>query len=398
MLKSWGKKMLFWMGILLFGIVVFGAAWLLNQAGKRKDELAEVIRANQNTTAIAAFTVDADGQRVEDGKELYSNADTPLVMASTMKTVVLAAYESAVARGELDPDEQIAITDLENYYLPHTDGGAHGAGLSALGLAISSDGFARDRTARLSLDAIARIMIHNSGNAETDYLLARLGAEAVTATLSVAGMQQHTPFHSILGITLAMFNHEAPLTDPVRRQALIDEVASGDFSALERLVELYLYEPTWRAAQIAFMSSDAFTMTATEMGWEGQVAASQLFPKGTAREYAGLMAQIASGNFVSPTVSARIQQKLESIPDEQPMLWLFHRRYGAKGGMTAGVLNLASYAVPKSGPLAGQTRVVVILINDLPVAAWGRMAQFQSVYLLQADLASARAELFIAGP
>ena len=55
--------------------------------------------------------------------------------------------------------------------------------------------------------------------------------------------------------------------------------------------------------------------------------------------------------------------------------------------MTAGVLTLVSYAAPKSGPLAGKTRVVVILTNDLPYQAWANLLQFQSIYLLQADLA-----------
>jgi D-alanyl-D-alanine carboxypeptidase len=389
---SW-KKMLnwfFWIVLLGVGIAFLGMAWLFIQANQGKDTLTGIIRANPNTTAITAYTVDANGQQVADGQELFFNADTPLVLASTMKTVVLAAYENAVAGGELDPNQKISITDLEKYYLPQTDGGAHVAGLAELGLSADANGFASDQTAAIPLDAVARIMINNSGNAEMDYLLSRLGEERMNAALSAAGMQQHTRFHSILGITLAMFNHEAPLIDPTRRQVLINQAASGDFSTLEHLADLYLHDPKWRAAQIAFMQSDAFTNAANQMGWEGQVAASQLFPKGTAREYAGLMAQIASGQFISPAVSARIQQKLENIPDEQPMRWLFHQRYGAKGGLTAGVLNLVSYAVPKSGPLAGQTRVIVILTNELPYETWTSLAQFQSVYLLQADLAKAK--------
>ncbi|MFZ6031374.1 MAG: serine hydrolase [Chloroflexota bacterium] len=392
MSKFSGKKILhwiFWIVLVLAVSVITGVVVLLYQANQHKRELATAIHTNPGTTAIAAYTIDAYGQPVDDGHAIFANADTPLVMASTMKTIVLAAYEDAVERGELDPGEPIAITDLEKHYLPKTDGGAHVAGLAALGLAADADGFAKDQSATITLDAIARIMIYNSGNAETDYLLARLGAERLAATMSAAGLEQHTPIHSILGITLAMFNHEAPLIDPAQRQELIDEVAGGNFITLEGLADLYRHDRDWRAAQLAFMKSDAFPTVANRMGWEGQVAASRLFPKGTAREYAHLMAQIASGQFISPAVSARIQQKLESIPDEQPMLWFFHQRYGAKGGMTAGVLNLASYAVPKSGPLAGRTRVVVILTNDLPYEAWVNLAQFQSIYLLQADLAKA---------
>jgi D-alanyl-D-alanine carboxypeptidase len=390
MSKHSGKKMIhwaFWMIPLVIGLVALGAAVFLYQANQHKKEMAEIIRANPNTTAVVAYTIDTEGHPVMDGLEVFFNADTPLVMASTIKTVILAAYETAVEEGELDPNEKVAIAELEKYHLPLTDGGAHTAGLASLGLAAGADGFAKDQTATITLDDIARIMIHNSGNAETDYLMARLGAERIAATLLAADMEQQTRFHSILGVTLAMFNHEAPLTDAAQRQTLLAEIANNDFSTLEALVDRYLHDSAWRTAQLAFMQSPDFTESASQMGWGGQVSASQLFPKGTAREYAHLLAKIASGKFISPTVSARIQQKLETSPADDPMRLLFHRRYGAKDGVTAGVLTLISYAAPKSGPLAGKTRVVVILTNDLPYQAWANLLQFQSIYLLQADLA-----------
>lgn len=390
MSKQSGKKMIhwaFWIIPLAIGLAVLGAAVFVYQASQHKKEMVEIIRANPNSTAVVAYTIDADGQPVMDGQEVFFNADTPLVMASTIKTVILAAYEAAVEKGELDPNERVAIAELEKYYLPQTDGGAHAAGLASLGLAADADGFAKDQAAKITLDDIARIMIHNSGNVETDYLMARLGTERIAATLLAAGMVEHTPFHSILGVTLTMFNHEAPLTEGAQRQILLAEIANNDFSTLEALVDRYLHDPAWRAAQLAFMQSPAFTESASQMGWDGQVSASQLFPKGTAREYAHLMAQIASGKFISPAVSTRIQQKLETSPADDPMRLLFHRRYGAKDGVTAGVLALVSYATPKGGELAGKTRVVVILTNDLPYETWANLLQFQSIYLLQADLA-----------
>jgi hypothetical protein len=389
MSKNSGKKKMqavLWIILLIIGLIAAGGAVFISQANRHKNELAEILRTSPNA-AIVAYTLDENGQPSMDGNEIFQNADTPLVMASTIKTVILAAYADAVERGELDPNEPVTIADLEAYYLPGTDAGAHIAGMASLGLPTDSAGFAKDPSAKIMLDDVVRIMIHNSGNAETDYLMARLGAERIAATLFAAGMEQHTPFHSILGITLAMFNHESPLTDTAQRQTLLAQVATGDFSTLEALAERYLNDPDWRAAQQAFMQSPAFTEAANQMGWDGQVSASQLFPKGTAREYAHLLAQIASGKFISPAVSARIQQKLETSPADDPMRLLFHRRYGAKDGVTAGVLTLVSYSTPKTGLLAGKTRVVVIMTNDLSYQTWANLLQFQSIYLLQADLA-----------
>jgi D-alanyl-D-alanine carboxypeptidase len=390
MSKISGKKMLqgtMWIILVVAGLAVVGATVFIYAADRQKKALAETIRAHPDTTAVVVYTLDKRGQPVLDGSEVFYNADTPLVLASTLKTVILAAYETAVEQGELDPNELVAIADLEAYYLPQTDGGAHAAGLASLGLSAHGDGFASDQATKIALDDIACIMIHHSGNAETDYLMMRLGPERITNVLKTAGLEQHTQFHSILGITLVMFNHEAPLTDAAQRHTLLAEIANNDFSTLEALADHYLHDPAWRAAQLAFMKSPAFTESASQMGWNGQVSASQLFPKGKAREYAHLMAQIASGQFISPAVSARIQQKLETSPADDPMRLLFHHRYGAKDGVTAGVLTLVSYAAPKSGALAGKTRVVVIFANDLPYEAWANLLQFQSIYLLQADLA-----------
>jgi len=392
MLKLRGKKLPNWVLIIVLlavGVVITGGIFYVYQLTRCKSELADYMRSNPDTTAIVAYTIDEHGERVEDGRELFENADNPLVVASTMKIIVLAAYADAVARGELDANEQVSIADLERYHLPGTDGGAHVAGLKSLGLETDASGFARDQTAKIGLDDIARIMIHNSGNAETDYLIARLGVERIVSVMALADLEHHTPIQPILGITLALFNHRAPLIDAEQRQALINEVAYGDFSALESMMDLYLHDQSWRAAQIAFMQSDQFVTVARQMDWAGQVAASQLFPKGTAREYAHLMAKIGSGQFISPQVSVLMQKKLESVPTDWPLRLLFHRRYGAKDGVTAGVLTLASYAVPKFGQLTGRSRVVVILTNELPYEIWLTQMQAQGIYLLQTDLARA---------
>jgi D-alanyl-D-alanine carboxypeptidase len=386
------KKMPTWiLGIVLLavGAAITGGIIYAEQLNRHKSELAEYIRMHPDTTAIVAYTIDEHGELVEDGRELFVNADKPLVVASTMKIIILAAYADAVAQGELDPDEQVTIAELERYYLPGTDGGAHVAGLKSLGLAADVGGFARDQSAKIALDDIARIMIDNSGNAETDYLIGRLGVERIASVMVLAKLENHTPLQPVLGITLALFNHEAPLIDTEQLQALIDAVSNGDFSVLESLMDLYLNNPGWRAAQIAFMQSDEFLNIAGQMGWAGQMATSQLFPKGTGREYARLMAKIASDQFISPDVSFRIQQKLESVPSDWPLRLLFHRRYGAKDGVTAGVQTLAYYAVPKYGRLAGRSRVVVVLTNELPYETWQTQMQAQGIYLLQTDLARA---------
>jgi len=390
--KSRINKMTRW--ILLFALVVSGltaggAGYYLNRTDNAKRELANFILAHSESTAVAAYTFDENGEFVADGYALFHNADAPLVLASTVKIVVLAAYADAVANGELDPDERIPIADVEKYYLPMTDGNAHIMGLQSVGLQTDDDGFARDQAATLTLDDVARMMMDYSGNAETDYLITRLGPEKIASVIQKTGLEHHTPIGLTLGVALTIFNHEEPSFSTRQLQSVIAEISTGDTSHFDRLTGLYLHDPQWRAAQIQFMNSiNEQSVGGVDM-WMYQTVANQLLPKGTVREYAKMMAQIASRKFISPKVSELMQQKLENVPSDWPLRVLFYDRFGAKDGVTAGVLTVASYAVPKRGPLSQQARVVVLITTQLPVEDWTEQLNYQGHYVLAIDLAQA---------
>lgn len=373
-----------WLSFIPFigsALITLIIGYYINRINQVKRKLADFIAANPETTAIAAYTVDAEGKPVPDGYTLFHNADDPLVVASTMKIIILAAYAAAITEGDLQPNEPIPIAEVEKYYLPMTDGGAHQMGLKSMGLAADDKGFALDQSARITLDDIARIMMHYSGNAETDYLLVRLGPERLAEVMQKAGLEHHTPISCTLGVVLAMFNHETPtFTVEQLRQA-------GEESYRERLTALYGNDPQWRTAQITFMASILERLAAAPDSWAYQTAASQLFPKGTAREYAHLMAQIVRGRFISPEVSHIMQQKLETVPSDWPLRLLFYQRFGAKDGTTSGVLTTAAYAVPRRGILKKQCRVIVLIATHMPPELWLEQLQYQGHYLLPVDLA-----------
>jgi D-alanyl-D-alanine carboxypeptidase len=370
--------------IIIVAIIVVSACYYLVTTKQQVNALAEYIQANPATCSVVSYTFDDLGNPVPDGSEIYYNADTPLVLASTMKLIVLAAYESAVTRGVLDPNDWIPVSDLEKYYLPLTDGGAHLRGLASLGIKADALGFAIDRTATVKLDDIARIMIHYSGNSETDYLIDRIGQDQVNL---VHGMAGQTPIELTLGPALVLMNPENADAGEQTIQEFARKLDQTEHSQMDQLIDLYLHDPSWREIQIEYIRSGKYLQTIQRLGWEGQVGASHLFPKGTARGYADMMARIASGQFISEEVSLRMQEKLESVPSDWPLRVFYFNRYGAKDGATAGVLTLASYAVLKWGGMAGKNRVVVILTNDLPYDQWLGGMQSMSLYLLQTKLA-----------
>lgn len=376
---------------LIAGVVAaVGVGLFLRQVNRAKKELADFILANPAATAVAAYTFDENGDLVDDGQALFHNADQPLILASTMKLVVLATYAETAAAGDLDPHERIPVAEWEQYYLPLTDGGAHALGLQSVGLKADEAGFAVDQTATVTLDDLARMMMHFSGNAATDYLITRLGNERLARMMETADLPYHTPIHPTLGPALIMFNYEEAHPSLAQLETILAEANSGNQTPMAALIDRYLHDPAWRSAQIAYMQSDAVRTRLGEAEmWVYQTTANQLFPQATAREYAQLMANIANGRFISADVSAIMQTHLESVPSDWPLRLLYFDRFGAKDGVTAGVLTLASYAQPKRGALAGQNRVVVVLLNEMPPDLWQRQLPWQGHYLLQTDLAQA---------
>ncbi|MCA9918136.1 MAG: serine hydrolase [Anaerolineales bacterium] len=381
------KKVVRW-GVLAVVVLIGGGAgllfWLMNRVQR---DLAEFVMAHPEETAVVTYTFDENGNPVEDGGAIFYNADEPLVVASVMKTAVLAAYAQEVAAGNIDPDEPVAVADWERFYLPLSDGGAHKLGLQSLELEADALGFALDQTAVVTLDDLATLMMHTSGNAATDYLLERVGAAAVTAVLQTY-LPSHTPISYTLGYALVAFYHEEPFATDWLQQVQTN-LASGDSRDVDRLIDLYLNDAAWRVAQIDFMENLAAASLDQEAVWEYQTAVAQLLPKATAREYAQLMAQIGSGQFVSPAVSQIMQQKMETVPSDWPLRALYFERFGAKDGLTAGVLATASYAAPRRGAFGDENRVVVLIVNGLPAQQFARQSQLQGHYLLPIDLAQA---------
>lgn len=395
-IKSRKKKVFRWGLIAIVPIMAIVVGIILKKVNDLQQKMADFIVAQPQDAAVVTYTFDENSNIIDDGYAIFHNADEPLVVASVMKTVVLAAYADMVVNGELDPNDSVSTAEWERYYLPASDGGAHALGLRSVGLQADELGFATDQTATVTLDDLATMMMHFSGNAATDYLIKRVGLARVTA-VAQDHLPSHTPISYTLGYALAVFNHEAPFSADWLQQVSAN-MDNGDNSDFERVIDLYLHDETWRSAQIDFVIGLSSMDTMDVDMWGYQTAAAQLLPKGTAREYARMMAQIASGSFISPEVSTLMQQKLETVPSDWPLRVLYYDRFGAKDGATAGVLTVASYAVPKRSSLRGQLRVVVLLTNALSPEQFAEQVQFQGHYLLPINLAQgsgAFAELLV---
>jgi hypothetical protein len=133
------------------------------------------------------------------------------------------------------------------------------------------------------------------------------------------------------------------------------------------LAATYAGDQEWRSLELAWTA----TLPAVPFA-RITVLENELFPHGTARDYAGIMARVMTGTFISPAVSAVMQQQLE-----WPLRYLPapFTSWGHKGGSLDGVLTDANFFVPGEGPFVGQRRVAVLFLRYVPEWASAEFAR-----------------------
>lgn len=126
-----------------------------------------------------------------NGEVLTSiNENKKLPLASMAKIVIAVEFAKQVSEGKISRDEQISLHELEKYYVKDTDGGAHPNWLE--------DAKARElvKNGQIALEEVAKGMIHYSSNANTTYLLEKLGIERVNESIKELELTSHDKFTS----------------------------------------------------------------------------------------------------------------------------------------------------------------------------------------------------------
>jgi hypothetical protein len=317
--------------------------------------------------ALVAYSVEPDGSAHPADPSIDHNGDVPMPLASTIKILLLAGYAREVVAGRLDPERQVALGDWERFYLPATDGGAHPAALAALGVAADDFGFASDPDATVPLRAMVWAMIAQSDNAAADWLLEALGEEGWATTVREGGLQAQNAQLPILGQFLAWANHDRPALS----QSQIDAYAQSprEYSVETwRLVGAF-HDPEWRMAELHWRLAGHDPSTL----WSEARIADALAPRGTARDYARVMAGVVSGTFISPEVSSVMRDVL-AWPMAEPAFQEVFETFGTKGGTLSRVLTGATFAVSEVGDFTGRPRVCVLFLRRMPMLSWLSMS------------------------
>lgn len=337
--------------VLLFGSVAAYAYFkYFNVEG---DFVADFIQKNPSKASLVLVR--------NDSILVSRDADRKMPLASTVKIIIAIEYAKQVAGGKIDPEELVPLTELSRFYIPKTDGGAHPEWIR------KSREKDLIRSGKIAMAEVAKGMIRYSSNANTEYLMWRLGLNKINANLAELGLTHHDslyPFASALYVCSDENSAKGlslmPRTMYINRAYDYFELLKADTTVKQKFVFAHLSLPAQRV-------------------WSDRLPAS------TAREYAGLMKKIQSRTYFN----SKTQTVLEGIL-EWPMEAFDSNRkqfehLGAKGGSTAFVLTYALYATDKKG---NQTQLV-FMFNEL--------TPFESNFL-QANLSNLQLKILSGTP
>ena len=313
--------------------------------------LDQLLEAPQ-TVGLAAYRVG------EEEAGVYLNGEVPMPLASVVKVIHLVAYAEAVAAGELIPTETVMLEELDRYYY-RLDQRAHLYALEDL----EADGRIFGRPPALILDEVVHMMIEYSSNAATDYLHMRLGQETIEQTAQELGLQSQTAPCPFVGQFLIMDNHTRPQIDG---QTALEFYAADPQRYGEELMQL----------TAAFSEDAQFHEEALD--WRRNtkrpdIVTQRLFSeqfnaRGTAVEYAELMARLALNGLDSAESSFITRRHLEWPMRYSENQELF-TNLAYKGGALPGILTTVYYAYPigETNPL-----VVALFYHDLHNSSYQR--------------------------
>jgi D-alanyl-D-alanine carboxypeptidase len=321
------------LGLVLAGFVLFmggvGVYAYYKYFNIEGDFVADFMRKNPEKSALYWMR--------NDTLVAEHRADVKMPLASTVKILVATEFAKQVSSGKCNPEERVPLSEPGRFYLEGTDGGAHPAWLADL----AKQGRDSARTATL-LD-IAKGMIRYSSNANTEYLMWRLGLPNINANLSTLAL---TPHDSLYPFTSALY-------------VCSDERSSKGLKLMPW--KLYM-ERTYRYHELLKMDTTVkATFKIAHVNMPVQRVWSDRLPGSSARVYGRLMQQIQNRTLLDSAAQATLETLLE-----WPMEAFDSNRerfvhLGAKGGSTAFVLTYALYAEDK----AGNKTQLVFLFNDL---------------------------------
>lgn len=303
------------------------------QPGKA-DSMFNFIYANKNRASLYITR--------NDTVITHLNENKLMPLASTVKIMVAIEFAKQSAQELINENSYVHLGDLNRYYIPDTDGGAHQAWL----------GYTQNKKLlkgdSVKLVEVARGMTMFSSNANAEYLMDLLGFDNVKNNIALFELKQHTAIYPLVG---SMFLFQVPKKSTEDKLIKsINNLSDKKYSieAFDRHMDLKKdsgFKSTFKP--------EGFTLKLQKM-W------SDRLPSSTTKEYVEIVQALNKREVLDEDAFFPIAEVLE-FPMENKAFQSVFKHYGVKGGSTGFVLTHVIYFTMKNG-----TRMeLAIFFNDL---------------------------------
>ncbi|WP_311081476.1 serine hydrolase [Paenibacillus polymyxa] len=324
-------------------------------------DVKEETKEQDAATRLLHF-VEANAEKVSitilrDGKKLAGQEENRMMpLASTVKTIIAIEYAKQAVVGKINPDGRVKLISLERFYLPGLDGGAHTAWLQNM------EAKGRIRNETVSVRDVAKGMIQFSSNANAEYLMDKLGVDAINRTRAKMGLQNHDPIYPFVSSILIPYEWMKErqgenwnnTKNNISAKEAIQAMSDPEFRRYARVIHNKLRRDV----------SGSYKTNADMKTWYDQDydrIHTDRFIASTTADYASLMSKLNRRQGFTKAEQKLLSEVLEEpfmvLPENQQSL----KHTGQKGGSTAYVLTLAMYATDKEG----HTTELAVFFNDL---------------------------------
>ena len=302
--------------LIAFLLVTFSSLFAQTTA----DSLLNFIKANPKRSSLYLAQ--------NDTMLAHLNENAMMPLASTVKILVAVEFAKQAANKIFDQNEMVSLIELEKYYLPNTDGGAH---QNWIAYEKQLNHIKNDSVALIN---IARGMIIFSSNANTEYLMDLVGLDNITNNNELLGIKRHTRIYPLVA-SLYMYQNPKKKSE--------EYILRGINSLSEEQYCRYAYD-MHKALKYDTVLKSKFRPQ--DLTMKMQKAWSDRLPASTTKDYVNVCRVLNNRKYFDSGTYVILAKVLETIMENPAnRQWLAHA--GTKGGSTAWVLTKAIYATTK---------------------------------------------------
>lgn len=322
-------------GVIIVAVIAFFVIMNYYLSKEDPDYVLQYIKEHKEDETCSLF-IKRNGEVVTS-----INENVKLPLASMAKIVIAVEFAKQVSEGKISRDEQISLQELEKYYVKNTDGGAHPDWLE--------DAEARKlvKNGQIALEEVAKGMIHYSSNANTTYLLEKLGIERVNESIKELELTSHDKFTSYTAALYMRGYVEKELHVP-ENQSLktLRNMSKDEYNKhVLQIQEWMKDEEEWKKRDIPLKVDMEFQRI-----WSDRLVGAN------AKDYMSIMEKINSKKYFPKSMQEEIENIFKGTVKNSKFEYA-----GQKGGSTAFVLTKSLYTTDKKGNKVE----AVIMFNDI---------------------------------